>query len=103
MTSFTTKRTEECGPEAHEPGEPIWMGKCACCNANLTVFYGDDPGEISVIGTPDKEDTKDTKDDESPCPDYIPGTPNPNAECYGDGQDLCSTCAAWISDREVTP
>ena len=32
-------------------GEPILEAICPCCGASLEVEYGDDPGEISVIGT----------------------------------------------------
>ena len=36
---------------SHEPGEPITAITCPCCGAHLEIEYGDDEGEISVIGT----------------------------------------------------
>jgi hypothetical protein len=48
--------TEEHGPDAHEPGEPICKTSCPCCGSSLGITYGDDPGEISVIGDPEGTD-----------------------------------------------
>jgi len=36
----------------HEPGELIKKTHCPCCGASLSIEYGDDDGEICVIGTP---------------------------------------------------
>lgn len=33
-----------------EPGTPIVNITCSCCGASLEVVYGDDEGEIGVIG-----------------------------------------------------
>jgi hypothetical protein len=34
-----------------EPGEKILDIACPCCGAELEIMYGDDPGEIAVLGT----------------------------------------------------
>lgn len=34
----------------HEPGETITTGHCPCCGAGLEVIYGEDEGEIGIIG-----------------------------------------------------
>ena len=36
--------------EDHEPGEIIAGGECPCCGASLEVTYGDDEGELAVVG-----------------------------------------------------
>jgi len=35
----------------HEPGEFIANTVCPCCGAKLEIEYGDDEGEIAIIGT----------------------------------------------------
>lgn len=35
----------------HEPGEGIMILKCPCCASELEIQYGDDLGEIVVLGT----------------------------------------------------
>jgi len=37
------------------PGDLICRTHCPCCEADLEVMYGDDPGEIGVVGTPTHE------------------------------------------------
>ncbi|MCK9358067.1 MAG: hypothetical protein M0R22_13130 [Dehalococcoidia bacterium] len=39
-----------CQEDGHEPGEVIAEVHCPCCGASLSVQYGDDPGEIGVVG-----------------------------------------------------
>lgn len=34
------------------PGDPIVECSCPCCLAHLDITHGDDPGEISVVGSP---------------------------------------------------
>ena len=33
------------------PGDPIAEVSCPCCGAHLDITHGDDPGEISVVGS----------------------------------------------------
>ena len=44
----------EC--RAYEAGladaEPLHKVSCPCCGAHLDITHGDDPGEISVVGSP---------------------------------------------------
>lgn len=37
--------------ETHEPGEVIVKSHCPCCGAILSVEYGDDEGEIGIVGS----------------------------------------------------
>lgn len=48
-TALAAGPVEEAG---HEPGELIAKVTCPCCGASLGVEYGDDEGEIGVVGDP---------------------------------------------------
>ncbi len=37
-----------------EPGQLILKTSCPCCGANLAIEHGDEPGGISVIGSPEQ-------------------------------------------------
>jgi len=43
-------RVAELEGTDHEPGEPIAQCSCPYCGASLEIEYGDDEGEISVVG-----------------------------------------------------
>jgi hypothetical protein len=49
-----TRETKHQDEDEHEPGELIAEVHCPCCGAELRVEYGDDEGEIGVVGTPAK-------------------------------------------------
>ena len=52
VAADTAQQATEVG-DSHEPGEPIVAVTCPCCGALLQVEYGDDEGEIAVIGRAD--------------------------------------------------
>ncbi len=40
----------------HEPGELIGRANCPHCRAALGLYYGNEPGEIMVVGESEKEE-----------------------------------------------
>lgn len=49
--AFSEYDKPKVAPKAdREPGELMVKCNCPCCGAELSVEYGDDEGEIAVVG-----------------------------------------------------
>jgi hypothetical protein len=84
----------------HEPGELIARVHCPCCGAALSIKYGDNDGEIGVVGP---HSSAFMRDPDCECTDYKHGEPTNFGLCDGDGHYMCRQCKNYATRSAKPP